>query len=376
MQRLSRRDLLLATGASALAYALSSAAAPSAHATPTSNRLHPDFTLLLRGIDSIDDVLYASDVDNNAIRQSGDWAATWSAAKQLPPNAAAQTVTRLIRHKDALYCAGRDEARKRLTVWTSPIVEGDTPFEWTTTPLATQEITSAKSGTQFTHDKDYLFVGEYGDPANGPNVYRSLDGASWETIFSEQDQLALIGRTARHIHAVAVDPFKSGHVYITTGDFGLQTGAALWRSTEAGDSGTWEVVVATGRYQSSQISFDRDAIWLAGDNHVDTAVIVDRTTMTASSASPTHHYDIPVPGGALGDAYYRIASHGKVDSVTGIYYCVATTDIGNTEGMFAIPSIDSPVQLVDPGGQGIDMRSQVFIANGNVWSGQWYRPVL
>ena len=44
--------------------------------------------------------------------------------------------------------------------------------------------------------------------------------------------------------------------------------------------------------------------------------------------------------------------------------------------MFAIPAIGAPVQLIDPGGQGIEMRSQVFIADGKVWSGQWYRPLL
>jgi hypothetical protein len=31
---------------------------------------------------------------------------------------------------------------------------------------------------------------------------------------------------------------------------------------------------------------------------------------------------------------------------------------------------------VDPGGIGIGMEGQVFVANGFVWSGQWYRPVL
>jgi len=376
MPRLSRRDLLFATGASMLAYATGAASAATALATPTSTRLAPDSTLLLRGIDVIDDVLYASDLDNHAIRQSADWAATWSAPKALPPHSVATQVTRVIRHKDMLFCAGRSTTLARLTVWASPLVDGGTPFTWTATPLSTQNFTSAKSGTQFAHDEHYLYAGEYGNPPNGPNLYRSLDGTTWETVFSEADQLAAIGRTARHIHAVAVDPYNAGHVYLTTGDFGVRTGAALWRSTQTGDPGTWEVVLPTGRYQSSQISFDVDTIWLAGDNHVDTAVVIDRATMTASTASPTHHYQIPVPGGAPGDAYHRIASHGKVDPGTGIYYCVASDDVGNTEGMFAIPAIGAAVQLIDPGGQDIEMRSQVFIAKGKVWSGQWYRPVL
>lgn len=376
MPRLSRRDLLLGTGASILAYAIDAASVRTALATPTSTRLDPDLTLLLRGIDVIDDVLYASDLSRHAIRQSPDWAATWSGPKALPPDSVAPQVTRVIRHNDTLFCAGRNTALARLSVWASPLADGDTPFRWTATPLSTQNFTSAKSGTQFTHDEHYLYVAEYGNPPNGPNLYRSPDGTTWETVFSQADQLTAIGRTARHIHAVAVDPYNAGHVYFTTGDFGVRTGAALWRSTQTGDPGTWEVVLPTGRYQSSQISFDADAIWLAADNHVDTAVVIDRATMTPSSASPTHHYQIPVPGGAPGDAYHRIASHGKVDPATGIYYCVATDDIGNTEGMFAIPAIGAPVQLVDPGGQHIEMRSQVFIASGRVWSGQWYRPLL
>ena len=376
MPRLSRRDLLLATGTSILAYAAGASLAPEALSTPTSTRLDPDFTFLLRGIDGIDDVLYAGDLDNHALRQSADWAATWSAPKPLPPNSVADEVTRVIRHNDIVFCAGRDTELARLRVWRSPPADGDTPFQWVATPLSTQDFTSAKSGTQFTHDERYLYAGEYGNPPNGPNLYRSPDGTMWETVFSDADQLAAIGRTARHIHAVAVDPYNAGHVYFTTGDFGVLTGAALWRSTQAGDPGTWEVVLPTGRYQSSQISFDADTIWLAADNHVDTAVVIDRATMTAATASPTHHYQIPVPGGAPGDAYYRIASHGKVDPQTGIYYCVTTTDIGNTEGMFAIPAIGAAVQLIDPGGQDIEMRSQVFIAHGRVWSGQWYRPLL
>ena len=376
MPRLSRRDLLLATGASALAYGAGGIVAPEALSTPTSTRLDPDLTLLLRGIDVIDDVLYASDVGNDAIRQSGDWAATWSGMKSLPPNSVADEVTRVIRHNDMLFCAGRDTALARLRVWASPVADGDTPFAWVTTPLVTQDFTSAKAGTQFTHDEQYLYVGEYGNPPDGPNLYRSLDGTTWETVFSKADQLAAIGRTARHIHAVSVDPYNAGHVYFTTGDFGILTGAALWRSTQAGDPATWEVVLPTGRYQSTQISFGADTIWLAADNHVDTAVVIDRHTMTAVTASPTHHYEIPVPGGAPGDMYYRIASHGMVDAATEIYYCVATTDIGNTEGMFAIPAIGAPVQLIDPGGRDIEMRAQVFIANGSVWSGQWYRPLL
>ncbi len=376
MPRLSRRDLLLATGASVLAYGAGAGFASEALSTPTSTRLDPNFTFLLRGIDMIDDVLYASDLDSDAIRQSADWAATWSAPKSLPPKSRADEVTVVVRHNAALFCAGRDTASARLSVWTSPLAGGDTPFQWVATPLLAQDFTSAKSGTQLTHDDRYLYAGEYGNPPNGPNLYRSLDGTTWETVFSGADQLAAIGRTARHIHAVAVDPYNAGHVYITTGDFGIHTGAALWRSTQAGDPGTWEVVLATGRYQSSQISFDATTIWLAADNHVDTAVVVDRTTITAATASPTHHYQIPVPGGAPGDAYYRIASHGRVDPTTGIYYCVATTDIGNTQGMFAIPAIGAPVELIDPGGQDIQMHSAVFIAHGNVWSGQWYRPLL
>jgi hypothetical protein len=166
-------------------------------------------------------------------------------------------------------------------------------------------------------------------------------------------------------------------VYLTTGDFGVNTGAALWLSTSYGDPGTWEVVLPTGTWQSSQISFDPDLIWLAADNHVDTAVVLERGSSVAQTASPTHHYDIPVPGGAPGDAYLQIASHGRVDPATGIYYCVATTgQTGNTDGMFTITTAGAPVTLLDPGGIGIEMESQVFLGNGCVWSGQWYRPLL
>jgi hypothetical protein len=358
-----------------VAYGAAGTAPAIVRADPTSTRLDPTSTLLLRGIDLADGLLYAADLDQNTLRQSSDWAATWSAPKTLPAGTTADLTTKVLIFNGLVYCASRDGAGS-LAVYVSPPAPGDAPYTWTQTPLAAQTPTSAKSGTQFTHDDQFLYAAEYGDPPNGPNVYRSADGTKWDTVFSKTDQMALIGRTARHIHAVAVDPYNAGHVYITTGDFGIATGAALWRSTQAGDPGTWEVVLRTGTWQSSQISFDAGSIWLAADNHVDTAVVVDRSTLTARTAASTHHYLIPVPGGAPGDAYFRIASHGRVDEQTGIYYCVATTDVGNTDGMFAIESIGAPVTLLDPGGIGIEMQSEVFIANGAVWSGQWFRPLL
>jgi hypothetical protein len=359
-----------------VAYGVAGAAPAIVPADPTSTRLDPRSTLLLRGIDLNDGLLYAADLDNNTLRQSSDWAASWSAPKTLPPNTVADQATKLVIFNGMVYCAARSGATASLAVYVSPPAAGDAPYSWSQTPLTTQASTSAKSGTQLTHDDQHLYVGEYGNPPNGPNLYRSSDGSRWETVFSKSDQVALIGRTARHIHAVAVDPYNAGHVYFTTGDFGIATGAALWRSTQAGDPGTWEVVLRTGTWQSSQISFDAGSIWLAADNHVDTAVVLDRATLTARTAASSHHYQIPVPGGAPGDAYFRIASHGRVDEATGIYYCVATTDIGNTDGMFAIESIGAPVILLDPGGIGIEMQSEVFVANGAVWSGQWYRPLL
>jgi len=377
MSNLTRRQLLSAAAASGAALAVGAARPFPAWAAPTSTRLHPDWVLLLRGGDMVNGPIVAADLTNNTLRQSADWAATWSAPKLLPPACTADGATRVLHFGDNVYCGVRDLDSLSLRIYASPPADGDTPFVWTDSGLVTQAPTSAKSGTQLSHDGTYLYVGEYGDPPNGPNIYRSGDGATWQTVISGADQLALIGRTCRHVHAVAPDPFNAGHVYVTTGDFGIGTGAALWRSTSYGDPGSWEVVLPTGTWQSSQISFDADLIWLAADNHVQTALVLQRDSSDVSPASPTHQSDIPVPGGAPGDAYFQIASHGRVDANTGIYYCVATTGkTGNTDGMFAITAVGAPVSLVDPGGIAIEMESQVFVANGCVWSGQWYRPVL
>jgi hypothetical protein len=377
MSNLTRRQLLGAAAASGAALAVGAARPLPAPAAPTSTRLHPDWVLLLRGVDTAGGTIVAADLTNDTLRQSADWATTWSAPKLLPPACAAAGATRVVHFGGSVYCAVHDLDSLSLRVYGSPPADGDTPFEWMDSGLVTQVATSAKSGTQLSHDAAYLYVGEYGDPPNGPNIYRSADGATWQTVFSAADQMALIGRTCRHVHAVAPDPFAPGHVYVTTGDFGIDTGAALWRSMSYGDPGTWEVVLPTGTWQSSQISFDAERIWLAADNHVQTALVLERDSSDARPASPTHHYDIEVPGGAPGDAYFQIASHGQVDATTGVYYCVATTgQTGNTDGMFAITSAGAPVSLVDPGGIGIEMDAQVFVANGYVWSGQWYRPVL
>jgi hypothetical protein len=305
MSNLTRRQLLSAAAASGAALAVGVARPLPAQAAPISTRLHPDWVLLLRGGDMINGPIVAADLTSNTLRQSADWAATWSAPKLLPPACMADGATRVVTFGGDLYCAVHDLDSLSLRVYASPPADGDTPFDWNDSGLVTQVATSAKSGTQLTHDGTYLYVGEYGDPPNGPNIYRSADGATWETVFSASDQLALIGRTCRHVHAIAPDPFAPGHVYVTTGDFGIATGAALWRSTSYGDPGTWEVVLPTGTWQSSQISFDADLIWLAADNHVQTALVLQRDSSDVSAASPTHHYDIPVPGGAPGMPTFR-----------------------------------------------------------------------
>ena len=48
---------------------------------------------------------------------------------------------------------------------------------WTAKTNATVAIASA-----IDCDDSYIYVGDYGLPLNGPNLYRSADGVTWETV--------------------------------------------------------------------------------------------------------------------------------------------------------------------------------------------------
>src|SRR5581483_3468061 len=105
--------------------------------------------------------------------------------------------------------------------------DGDTPFRWLGPTLAFAPPATMLS-TDFNAGPKYLFVGQYGDPQPGPRLWRSDDGEHWQLAFGPQ-------MGTRHIHGVAVDPYRAGHVWMAVGD-GVP---AIWRSTQYGAPGTW-----------------------------------------------------------------------------------------------------------------------------------------
>jgi hypothetical protein len=375
---ISRRQFLI--GAAAAAAATSGAnfvgSKTRALATPTSTRLHPQWTLVLRGIDRVDGRLFAIDNTNKVLRQSENWAVSWSSSKGLPTETSYPFATKMIRFKGNLYLVARDNNTGKCCVWRTPPASGDAPFTWAKV-FSGRTQTSAALGTNFNCDASYLYLGEYGDPAGGPNLYRSVDGVTWKTTFTGTDQTAAIGTTLRHIHAVAADPYTPGHIYMTSGDFGPSAGACLWRSTNYGALDSWKVAILYGAYQSVQISFDPNWIWLAADNHKSTVSIVNRSALSPQNASSNWHFEIPVPGGSSGDAYYINAYFGAVHPSTGIYYCAAVTgNYGNTQGLFSLAGVGEALAILDPGGIDIQMGSEIFIAHGELWCGQWRHPLV
>lgn len=195
----------------------------------------------------------------------------------------------------------------------------------------------------------YLWLGTYtGLGVDGSQIFRSLTGGSYPVSF---------GPTAgiHHIHSVIEDPYNPGHIYAAMGDNGSPIGVE--RTKQHGAPGTWETIIpgtAPGGdwnpWQSVQISFSENWVWMAGDRIGIDVVVFDRDDLVPMSASTNHHYNIAVPNpAALGDRFYRIGYWGAVDPATESYCLVAmdTSDIGNTQGVFILPHVGGRFELVE-----------------------------
>lgn len=339
----------------------------SASAFLAAVRLHATLTIVICGIDPVDGRIFGKDVTNGQLKQSADWGANWSISKTLPANVTAANIIKILRFKGDLYLLAGATDTGLPGVYRATPQAGNTAFSWSG-PLFTLPADASALSTCFSADDTHMLLAEYGDPAGGPRMHRTADGTTWGIVFGPD-------ATLRHMHAVTPDPENPGHWWAAAGD---GTAKSVMRSTSNGAAGSWQVVVASSVWQAVQISFDEDWVWLAGDSQRATAVVVDRDTGAAYSASTNHHKHIAVPGGAAGDLYFANAYFGAVDPATGIYYCVAndTSAPGTNMGMFYLAAPGGRMELLDAGGKGISMNQEVFIGGGYVFSGQWRHSLL
>jgi hypothetical protein len=351
-KRISRRRLLIGSGAVLATAAAAPFFDPQPARAATLSPLASGRSLMLKGIAA--GTIYAT--ETSSLYGSSDGGNTWIRQAFNLPAGGHQVIHGW---QGGLLVAG-DQVDgsnvKHAVVWKK------TSSGWRTV-LRGSAGSSNNTRTNLTGDDTYLFFGEYGLPQGGPSIYRSADGVNWNRCYNNPK--------FKHIHAVAADPYQSGDVYATVGD---GVGVALIRSRDQGN--TWANVLSPGTWQSVQISFDADYVWLAGDNgwssSPKTAAIFDRGKLTASAASPNYHYDLPVPGGGkwLNNAYF-----GAVDSSSGYYYCVTApgSDKGTKHGMFLIPGAGKPVQVY--AGPVSWCWARVYISHGKVWTDRWKAPL-
>lgn len=319
-------------------------------------------TLTLKGVDSLSNALYAS--YNGDLYESRNMGQSWFRSSISWPPRLDKRTAYFQRWHGLLYCSGTyvdASSTKRMVL--SRLKDGT----WTRV-LAGVAGSSATTRCVLDGNDNYLHIGEYGDPLGGPHLYRSSDGVSWEGTFANP--------LWRHIHAVACDPHRP-NVYATVGD---GVGVTLLRSANNGAPGSYAIAIKPGTYQSVQISFAPEKIWLASDNAFtsdpDTAFTVNRDTLTIRDATPNYHQDLAVPG-QPGAKWRSNAYFGAVDPQTGHYYCVTgpASNSGTARGMFFVAREGAPVQLFG-GPKSIGCQARVHVFNGRVLTDNWSAPLV
>lgn len=247
----------------------------------------------------------------------------------------------VVRHGSNLFGVFRLANSPQWSVWRGT---GGVPLTWAKVHDLTQGGTYGDGnatgfGQCLASDGTYLFCAEYGDPKTAgvpsPKVWRTTDGDTWTEVWTDSD--------VRHVHAVACDPDNPGHVYITTGD-GDTTGR-LVRSTDSG--ATWETLFQGAHWQSVQISFSDNLIWLAPDADGVSVIAVDRLTGDPYLASVNFHGNLGVPMDP-GGGFYSKSFWGAWDAVTGRYYfaAVPSDTYGRRAGLFMLDHPGGAVHLL------------------------------
>lgn len=236
----------------------------------------------LVGIDKVDNQLFFA--AGRGILQSSDDGATLSANKGVPANVnRLDLLKKVLRFKGNLYLYARDESIGATKIWRTLPQPGNTAFSWTEVLAHTNGCNTA-IGPNLQADDTYIYSAEYGAPTGGPSVWRSTNGLTWTRVLGPVANF-------KHIHAVAPDPYRPGHVWVTGGD-----GVAnpIQHSTDYG--ATWQSISADSGWQGVQVSFTETHVYIAGDSARGTVIVIDKTTNTPRFGSLDWHAMTAVPG--------------------------------------------------------------------------------
>jgi len=311
--------------------------------------------------------------------QSEDYGATWTNRGAGPAGTAQTAVQKFVVFGGMLYCMTATAGGVVGIYRTANNAASSGDYSWSGVLEQTASGIEGKS-TCFNAGSQYLFFGEYESTGTviaglgGPRLRRSADGVTWETVW---------GRDAavKHVHCVAEDPYRPGHIYMTLGD-GLSPYCVL-RSKQHGAPGSWEniipSVVGQNLWQSVQLSFSQKYVWMASDRSGFAVAVFDRDELVPKSATLNHPYMMAVPAAAaVTDRFFELGYLGAVDPETEIYYLNQSdsSSPGNTCGNFVLPAAGGQLQLLDAGknwnsnGEVYVFGPRVFI--GNAVYNRWF----
>lgn len=260
-----------------------------------------------KGFDPVDNLLwYANSVDLTTTTNHG---VTMSASRGLPTGVLATSIKKILRAGSYVWIGAVDSADGLTKVWRAPVTTGT--YAWSA-PLVSMSTNGGLLGTCMNADGSYVYIGDYGTPT-AAKVWR---GSVSTGAFTEVTPTGIV----RHVHAIAPDPYNPGHVWMTTGDSGART----YRSTNYGQ--TWSLI--DSQWQSVQISFTEDWVYLAADSGVASVLVVDRDTLKTYAATPTWHYEVAVPGGAGSRVVTDLVTTTNSTTVTSATANFTAADVG------------------------------------------------
>lgn len=326
------------------------------------------------GVDPATGRLFGSDRTYGAWAQSVDQGVTWTYGAA-PDGVTGNSLRRMVAFDGDVYAMAVETATTLVGLYKSAGQADAANWSWSTV-IDQQPDGCTTIPTGLEAGSEYLFFSEYGDEAKlhalgGPRLRRSADGATWETVWGRS-----IG--TKHIHGVFEDPYNPGHIYMTLGD--NVTADSVMRSTEHGAAGTWKaiIVAATNGWQSVQMSFCEDWVWMAADRYGLSVTVFDRDECVPYAAATNYPWMTAVPGGAEGDRFYEFGYYGAVDPDSGVYYHNQsdTSTGGNTFANFVMSEVGGRLELLDinPGDGMWSGNGRVYILGDYVWIGNCRYP--
>lgn len=275
---------------------------------------------------------YCQDAGNGLLRlcltfDANGAPATWSTGKTLPTGTQWFNTIRVLTFKGNLYLLTVEDASSLPAVYQATPTSGSSALVWTKVLTGT-----AGSGTILSRptciaaDANFIYYADYGDPTGGPQVYRSSDGTTWNSVATFAG--------IRHVHAIAPDPNNLGTVWIAMGD-GVTNPNRY--STDFGATWTALPLQNGSAVQCTDISFTSTDAWLCDDTSYVTAVVVDKATKTWKVGSAGFHGNLAVPG------KYNVATWDPPSIATGASTSTTVTVTGARVGHAAIASFSLAV---------------------------------